>query len=71
MIGKKKLTTIRKQIEESYSASGSDPIQVLERQIMSAKREGGRTDVLESLKGFLESPRKRKTRKRKPGAISR
>ena len=63
MIGTKKLSTIRKQIEKALASAGVDPIQRLERQIASAKRKGDRTEVMEGLKRFLESPRKRKHRK--------
>jgi hypothetical protein len=63
MIGTKKLSTIRKQIERALASTGADPIQRLERQIASAKRKGDRTEVMEGLKRFLESPRKRKRRK--------
>ena len=63
MIGTKKLSTIRKQIEEALASAGVDPIQRLELQIASAKRKGDRTEVMEGLKRFLESPRKRAPRK--------
>jgi hypothetical protein len=63
LIGTKKLSTIRREIEEALAAAGGDPIQRLERQIASARRKGDRTEVLEGLKRFLESPRKRKPRK--------
>ncbi len=62
MIGTKKLSTIRREIEEALSADGGDPIQHLEQQIASAKRKGDRTEVMEGLKRFLESPRKGKHR---------
>ncbi len=62
MIGTRKLGTIRREIEEALAAAGGDPIQRLERQIASARRKGDRTEVLEGLKRFLESPRKRKRR---------
>ena len=68
MIGTKKLSTIRKQIEKALAPTGADPIQRLERQIASAKRKGDRTEVLEGLKQFLESPRKRKHRQHGAGA---
>jgi hypothetical protein len=67
MIGTKKLSAIRKQIEEALASTGADPIQRLERQIASAKRKGDRTEVLEGLKRFLESPRKGKHRKQGAG----
>jgi hypothetical protein len=63
MIGTKKLNVIRRQIEEALASAGADPIQRLDRQIASAKRKGDRTEVMEGLKRFLESPRKRKQQK--------
>jgi hypothetical protein len=63
MIGTKKLSTIQREIEEALAPAGGDPIQRLERQIASAKRNGDRTEVMECLKRFLESSRKRKRRK--------
>ena len=68
MIGTKKLSAIRKRIEEALAPTSADPIQRLERQIASAKRKGDRTGVLEGLKQFLEAPRKQKHRKHGAGA---
>lgn len=68
MIGTKKLSTIRKEIEVALAPTGEDPIQALERQIASAKRKGEGTEVMEGLKRFLESPRRRSRRKRRVGA---
>lgn len=68
MIGTKKLGTIRKEIEQELASTGEDPIRRLERQIASARRRGERTEVLEGLKRFLESPRKRNRRKQRAGA---
>ena len=62
-IGAKKLSTIRKQIENALASNEADPIQRLERQIASAKRKGDRTEVMEGLKRFLELPRKQKHHK--------
>ena len=70
MIGTKKLSTIRKEIEKALASTGEDPIQHLERQIASGKRKGDRTKVMEGLKRFLESPRKRKRRKQRVGRKS-
>jgi hypothetical protein len=64
MIGTKKLSTIRKEIEKALASPGEDPIRRLERQITPAKRKGHSTEVMEGLKRFLESPRQRKHRKR-------
>ena len=68
MIGTRKLSTIRKQIEKALASTGADPIPRLERQIASAKRKGDHTEVLEGLKQFLESAPKRNHRKRGAGA---
>ena len=68
MIGTKKLSAIRREIAEALAPAGGDPIQRLERQIASAKRKGDRTEILEGLKRFLESPRKGKRRKDRAGA---
>ncbi len=70
MIGTKKLSTIQREIEKALAPAGGDPIRRLERRIASAKRKGDRTEVLEGLKRFLESPRRRKRRKRRVGARS-
>ena len=67
MIGTKKLSTIRREIEQALTSPGEDPIQRLERQIASAKRIGETTEVIEGLKRFLESPRKRKHSKHRLG----
>jgi hypothetical protein len=67
MIGTKKLSAIRNEIETALAATGEDPIQRLERQIASGKRKGDRTEVLEGLKRFLDSSRKRDQRKRRVG----
>ena len=68
MIGTKKLSTIRREIEQALTSPGEDPIQRLERQIASAKRKGASTEVMEGLKRFLASPRKRRRRKHGVGA---
>ena len=68
MIGTKKLSTIRRELEEALTLPGGDSIQNLERHIASAERKGDRTEIVESLKRFLESPRKRKRRKPRAGS---
>ncbi len=70
MIGTKKLSTIRKEIEVALASPDASAIQRLDRQIVSAKRKGDRTEILEGLKRFLESSPKRKPRKR-PGVKSK
>ena len=68
MIGTKKLSTLRKQIEKALASTGVDPIRRLDRLIASAKRKGDRTEVMDGLRRFLESPRKRAHRKHGVGA---
>jgi hypothetical protein len=68
MIGTKKLGTIRDEIEEALASNGDDAIQRLECLIASAKGKGDRTEVLEDLMRFLESPRKRNHRRQRAGA---
>ncbi len=67
MIGTKKLSTIRKEIEQALGTGGQDPIKRLDKQIVGAKRKGEQTEVMEGLKRFLESPPKRKRRKQRVG----
>lgn len=66
MIGTKKLSTIRQEIEAALSSGDGDPLQRLERQIATAKRKGNRTEIMEGLKRFLEAP-KRKSRRHRAG----
>jgi hypothetical protein len=70
VIGPKKLSTIRAEIEKAFGATGDDPIRRLEHLIASAKGKGETIEVMEDLKRFLESPRKRKRRRQRvrPGS---
>jgi hypothetical protein len=70
VIGPKKLSTIRAEIEKAFGATGDDPIRRLEQLIASAKSKGESIDVLQDLKRFLELPRKQKRRKQRvrPGS---
>ena len=65
MIGTKKLSTIRKEIQK---ALGTDPIGELDRQIAAAKRHGEGTEIMEGLKRFLQLPPKPRRRKGRAGA---
>lgn len=71
MIGTKKLSAIRKQIETELASPGADPIQQLERQIAAGKRKGEGVEVIEGLKRFLESAPKGKSRKHRASAKTR
>lgn len=64
MIGSKKLSTIHQEIEQALASSGADLIQRLEQLIASAKRKSERAEVLEGLKRFLESPRRKRRKHR-------
>lgn len=70
MIGTKKLSAIRKQIETELASTGADPIQRLEQQIAAGKRKGEGVEVMEGLKRFLESAPKGTNRKRRASAKS-
>jgi hypothetical protein len=50
MIGTKKLSTIRKEIEQALASTDAHPIQRLEQLLASAKRKCERTEVIEGLK---------------------
>jgi hypothetical protein len=67
MIGTKKLSAIREEIGLALTSTGEDPIQRLERMIASAKCKGDSTEVMEELKRFIESPRKRTRRTQRVG----
>lgn len=63
MMGNKKLSAIRRELKAAIKANGEDPIQWLETRTAAATRQGGATDVLQSLKRVLAS-RIKKTRRR-------
>jgi hypothetical protein len=67
MIGPKKLSKIREEIKAALAATSENPIHWLEHNIATAKRMGERTEILEGLQRFLESPPKRKHRKQRVG----
>jgi hypothetical protein len=58
---------IRQEIEQALASTDADPIERLERQIAAAKLKGDRTEVLEGLKRFLESPRRERRHHRAGG----
>jgi hypothetical protein len=68
VIGRKKLSTIRDELQMGLAPDGGDPIQWLEQSIASAKRKGDRVEVLEGLERFLKSPPEHKRRQRRVGA---
>lgn len=69
MMGPKTVREIRDELRRGLGAAGDDPIQWLERlmndqQYQDAK---GRSEVLESLRRFLEAGQRQKRRKRRAG----
>jgi hypothetical protein len=56
MIGTKKLSTIREELNKALASTGDDPIRWLEEQIAAAQQKGSGTEVLEGLQRILESP---------------
>jgi hypothetical protein len=71
MIGPKKLSSIRQELQAALKAAGEDPIRWLEQRMAAPQRRGvalpGESEVLSSLRRFLEAPRKEKRRKQRLG----
>jgi hypothetical protein len=71
MIGPKKLTTIRQGLRSALSAAGGDPIRWLEERMAAAERPGaavsGESEVLSSLRRFVEASGKGRHRKQRLG----
>jgi hypothetical protein len=61
MIGRKTLGEIREELRRAFAADGGDPIQRL-NELM--KRPTQDSEVLESLKRLLESPKRKKPKRR-------
>ena len=71
MIGPKKLGTIRQELHRALTATGEDPIRWLEARITGPERQASaasrESEVLRSLRRFLETPGRGKGRKRRVG----
>ena len=71
MIGSKTLSTIRQELRDAFAATGDDPIRWLEVRMNSPERHGasapGESEVLLSLRRFLEAPGPKQGRKRRVG----
>jgi hypothetical protein len=66
MMGPKKLSTIRRELKQALSRTGSDPIEWLEQRIHAAESTGQRApEVLQSLRRLLNTPRKARRKSRK------
>jgi hypothetical protein len=63
MIGPKKLSTIRQELQLALTGTGDDPICWLEERIAIAARQGsvvaGESEVVNSLRRFLDGKRRR------------
>jgi hypothetical protein len=73
MIGSKKLTTIRRELQRMLNATEDDPINWVEKRINAVEQQVpaafGEADVLRSLQRFVESSMRKSSRKR--GSTSR
>jgi hypothetical protein len=71
MIGSKKLSTIRQELQHALNATGEDPIRWLEARAADPQRQGSpsapESEVLRSLRRFLEAPGRGKGRNKRVG----
>jgi hypothetical protein len=65
VIGPKKLSTIREELEHTFAATGDDPIRWLEQRMAApaGKKAGAGSEVLQSLQRLLEAPKRQKRSK--------
>jgi hypothetical protein len=72
VIGPKKLSTIRQELQRALAASGEDPIRWLEGRMTGPEHQGsaasGESEILRSLRRFLEAPGRGKRRNQRAGA---
>jgi hypothetical protein len=72
VIGPKKLGTIHQELQRALTATGEDPIRWLEARMTGPERQGsatsGESEVLRSLRSFLETPGRGKGRNKRVGA---
>jgi hypothetical protein len=71
MIGPKKLSAIRQELQRALTATGDDPIRWLEERMSSPETESsavsGESEILQSLRRILETTGKAKRRKQRGG----
>ncbi len=71
MIGPKDLSAIRQELKRALTAAGQDPLRWLERRVAAPERQGtaasGESEVLHSLRRFLEATAPRKRHERRVG----
>jgi hypothetical protein len=67
MIGRKKLSILREELQSALAATGDDPIRWLEKRMSSPERPGssgtGESEILQSLQRVLEASAQRKPRR--------
>ena len=72
MIGRKKLSQIRHDLQRALAATGEDPIRWLEDRVSASKSNGRagqeKSEVLHSLQRFLNTPSPRKRKPQRAGA---
>ncbi len=71
MIGPKKLNTIRQELRRALTATGKNPIRWLEARMTDldsqASASTGESEVLRSLRRFLEAPGRGQARNKRVG----
>ncbi len=71
MIGSKKFSTIRQELQRALTATGSDPIRWLEERMTAPERQksaaSGESEILHSLRRVLEGRVKKKRQKQRVG----
>jgi hypothetical protein len=70
MIGPKKLSAIRQELQRALIATGDDPIRWLEERMSAPEHQGaaaGKCEILNSLRRVLEATGKPKRRKQRAG----
>jgi hypothetical protein len=71
VIGPNKLGTIRRELQRALTATGEGPIRWLEARLAASQRQGaavsGESEVLVSLRRFLEAAGTGKRRKQRAG----
>ncbi len=72
MIGPKKLSIVRQELQRALAATGEDPIRWLEARMTGPERQApaasGESEILRSLRHFLEAPGRGKGRNQRVGA---
>jgi hypothetical protein len=72
MIGPKKLSTIRQELEQALAGTGEDPIRWLEERVTARRHRNaavsGGSEVFDSLRRFLDATPREERKKRRVSA---